>query len=158
MYFSRMSFRRLGALLWAPGAISVGFLLHQKLMKPEVVPELVFARSRRHLDDEVKSNPKRRRFEDFATIQINSQLYMTPVDFLESITEARPRKSAYRLSYSAAEIESLLIETTPEQGKDLEKNEFINIKHAGILLLIRLKRLTKNFSSEKRFRSDKKDK
>jgi len=71
------------------------------------------AKSRKHSDDAPKVNPKRRRFSDFATIQINGELFMTPADFLESVTEARPRKSAYRISYSASEIQEKLIKTTP---------------------------------------------
>ena len=42
---------------------------------------------------------------------------MTPADFLESVTEAKPRKSSYRISYSAAEMEERLRKCTPKQGE-----------------------------------------
>ena len=53
------------------------------------------------------------RFQTFATIQINEQCFMTPADFLEAVTEANPRKSAFKTSYSREEMLKHLKATTP---------------------------------------------
>lgn len=112
---------RLGTLLIAP-SVTAGFVLGQSVQKDNAIPTtnqcsttpIVCAKARKRGDgDGPKVNPKRRRFADFATIQINGELYMTPADFLESVTEAKPRKSAYRISYSAHEIQDKLLATTP---------------------------------------------
>jgi len=81
----------------------------------------VEARSRRD-EGRQKVNAKRRRFENFATVQINGELFMTPADFLESVTEDHPRKSAYKISFSVAEIEATLKKQTPPR-EIIEKGE-----------------------------------
>ena len=81
----------------------------------------VEARSRRE-EGRQKVNSKRRRFENFATVQINGELFMTPADFLESVTEDNPRKSSYKISFSVAEIEATLKKQTPP-GERIEKGE-----------------------------------
>merc|ERR1711953_162214 len=57
------------------------------------------------------------RFESFATIQVDGQSFMTPADFLEAVTEAAPRKSAYKKSYSREEIIKRLNEHTHTIGE-----------------------------------------
>ena len=54
------------------------------------------------------------RFHTFATIQIDEQCFMTPADFLEAVTEANPRKSAFKKSFSRDEILRQLKESTPD--------------------------------------------
>jgi hypothetical protein len=48
------------------------------------------------LDDElvraVKLTSRERRFIKFASVEYDSQLYMTPQDFLESVVEQEPRR------------------------------------------------------------------
>ena len=95
--------------------------------------KLVQAKSTSHgkVASSERKDPKFRRFYNFATIQINGQYFMTPSDFLESVTEATPRKSAYRwlkimpynykcvffdnfrLSFSVGEMKEKLMTSTP---------------------------------------------
>ncbi|CAG5114099.1 Oidioi.mRNA.OKI2018_I69.chr2.g8170.t3.cds [Oikopleura dioica] len=86
---------------------------------PFTIPKQeVQAKSRRDRDEgRQKVNSKRRRFENFATVQVNGELFMTPADFLESVTEDNPRKSSYKISYSVAEIEANLKQHTPARNK-----------------------------------------
>ena len=56
------------------------------------------------------------RFQTFATIQIDEQCFMTPADFLEAVTEANPRKSAFKKSFSRDEILARLKASTPNTG------------------------------------------
>ena len=92
-----MWYRRFFTRLTVPLS-ATGYLA---LMKSDCKrPELVQAKSTSpaKVASSERKDPKFRRFYNFATIQINGQYYMTPSDFLESVTEATPRKSAYRLS------------------------------------------------------------
>jgi len=114
-----MSWRtRLGTLILAPSATVAVLKLAQSSSKEssEKAPPVVLAKARKSGDDVALMNPKMKRFRDFSTIQINGELFMTPADFLESVTEARPRKSAYRISYSVSEITESLRRCTPKTG------------------------------------------
>ena len=49
--------------------------------------------------------------------KVDGQSFMTPADFLEAVTEAAPRKSAYKKSYSREEIIKRLNEHTHTIGE-----------------------------------------
>ena len=113
-----MSWRtRLGTLILAPSATVGIFHLAQSDEGGILHRNRQVVQAKRKTAEEVAlSNPKIKRFEDFSTIQINGEFFMTPADFLESVTEARPRKSAYRISYSVSEITAALRRSTPKTG------------------------------------------
>ena len=56
----------------------------------------VQAKSKKERRDENGSERRvqkmQKRFESFATIQVDGECFMTPADFLEAVTEAAPRK------------------------------------------------------------------
>ena len=126
-----MSWRtRLGTLILAPSA-TVGVLkIAQTSSKESSTAQpanpIALAKGRRSADDQALMNPKMKRFKDFSTIQINGELFMTPADFLESVTEARPRKSAYRISYSVSEITESLRRCTPKTGSLVRGDTQVN--------------------------------
>jgi len=77
-------------------------------------------------DEETKEKRVRKmesRFESFATIQVDGQCFMTPADFLEAVTEAAPRKSAYKKSFSRDEVLKRLRDTTPITPNSDIKND-----------------------------------
>ncbi|CAF4424901.1 unnamed protein product, partial [Rotaria sp. Silwood2] len=45
-----------------------------------------------NIADKTISNIRERRFRDFASIEYNEEIYMTPIDFLESVIAERPRR------------------------------------------------------------------
>jgi len=63
------------------------------------------------------------RFQTFATIQIDEQCFMTPADFLEAVTEANPRKSAFKKSFSRDEILTKLKASTPNTANSEIKGD-----------------------------------
>jgi len=113
-----MSWRsRLSTLVLAPSAtVGIFHLTQSGEGRHSHQNRPVVHAKRKTAEDVALSNPKMKRFEDFSTIQINGEFFMTPADFLESVTEARPRKSAYRISYSVTEITESLRRCTPKAG------------------------------------------
>ena len=53
----------------------------------------------------------------------SSKCFMTPADFLEAVTEAAPRKSAYKKSFSRDEVLKRLRDTTPITPNSDIKND-----------------------------------
>ncbi|XP_075553013.1 mitochondrial calcium uptake 3 isoform X3 [Dermacentor variabilis] len=54
---------------------------------------------------------RERRFIRFASVEYEGQLYMTPEDFLESLTESEPRPRLHRHHLSKKELEHMLDQT-----------------------------------------------
>jgi len=80
-------------------------------VRPE--PRRVEAKASKSENSDKRVRKMYDRFQTFATIQINEQCFMTPADFLEAVTEANPRKSAFKTSYSREEMLKHLKATTP---------------------------------------------
>ncbi|CAG5120879.1 unnamed protein product, partial [Candidula unifasciata] len=60
------------------------------------------------------------RFRHFASVEFNGNLYMTPQDFLESLTEESPRARIGRTRLSQSEVDSML-RSTPSLSRGSEK-------------------------------------
>ncbi|PAA47923.1 hypothetical protein BOX15_Mlig018762g2 [Macrostomum lignano] len=56
-------------------------------------------------------NYRERRFLDFASVEFDGVPYMTPQDFLESVTQDRPRYRKRRRVYSESELSRILYKT-----------------------------------------------
>ncbi|KAL5011341.1 hypothetical protein ScPMuIL_009892, partial [Solemya velum] len=53
------------------------------------------------------------RFREFASVQYEGQNYMTPQDFLESVTEETPRPRIGRTTLTKAQVDMMLKDTPP---------------------------------------------
>ncbi|XP_035828296.1 calcium uptake protein 3, mitochondrial [Aplysia californica] len=68
---------------------------------------------------ESPSNYREMRFRQFASVEYDNNLYMTPQDFLESVTEATPRARIGRSRLSSSDVEHMLKNTpTLHRGSD----------------------------------------
>ena len=126
-------------LLLAPSSAIVGALVVHSLAKNRSCEDscrncrrVACAKSRVYSNPAgvAVMNPKRVRFENYSTVQINGELFMTPADFLEAVTEDRPRKCAYRISETVSGIQHNLKKWTPKHEKldqsDSQDFSFIN--------------------------------
>uniref|UniRef100_UPI00398E86A4 calcium uptake protein 3, mitochondrial isoform X2 n=1 Tax=Pristiophorus japonicus TaxID=55135 RepID=UPI00398E86A4 len=64
-------------------------------------------------DVELYVSSQEQRFRLFTSMEHNGQLYMTPRDFIESVTTGEPRSFKPRKSLSRQELENMLTETPP---------------------------------------------
>nr|XP_054755440.1 calcium uptake protein 3, mitochondrial-like [Lytechinus pictus] len=74
---------------------------------------------------------KEYRFQSFASCEYNGQIYMTPQDFLESVTEGNPRPRIGRFKLTEAQVQNML-KNTPSRKKST-KNLFRSIMDKGIV-------------------------
>ncbi|XP_067843113.1 calcium uptake protein 3, mitochondrial-like isoform X2 [Heptranchias perlo] len=64
-------------------------------------------------DVELYVSSQEQRFRLFTSVEHDGQLYMTPQDFIESVTTDEPRSFKLRKSLSRQELENMLVETPP---------------------------------------------
>ncbi|KAM4809564.1 calcium uptake protein 3, mitochondrial isoform 1-T1 [Rhinophrynus dorsalis] len=76
-----------------------------KETSPEVRPELE--------DLDMYATSREQRFRIFASLEYEGQLYMTPKDFLESVTTDEPRSTKRWRSLSKQELNQMLLDTPP---------------------------------------------
>ncbi|XP_071485862.1 calcium uptake protein 3, mitochondrial-like, partial [Diadema antillarum] len=74
---------------------------------------------------------KEYRFQSFASCEFNGQIYMTPQDFLESVTEENPRPRIGRFKLTESQVQNML-KNTPNKKKST-KDLFRSIMDKGIL-------------------------
>lgn len=74
---------------------------------------------------------RERRFIRFASVEFEGQLYMTPEDFLESLTESEPRPRLHRRRLSKKDLD-YIIEQTPQRKYGSTKL-FRNLRDRGII-------------------------
>lgn len=74
---------------------------------------------------------RERRFIRFASVEYEGQLYMTPEDFLESLTESEPRPRLHRHHLSKKELDHML-EQTPARKYGSTKL-FRDLRERGII-------------------------
>ncbi|CAF3945148.1 unnamed protein product [Rotaria sp. Silwood2] len=77
------------------------------------------------------SNMRERRFREFASIEYNGQIYMTPMDFLESVIVERPRPRIGRRILTDDMVHSILYSTPPKHRGS--KRFFRNLEDAGLI-------------------------
>ncbi|UJR13935.1 hypothetical protein I4U23_000940 [Adineta vaga] len=77
------------------------------------------------------SNARERRFREFASVEYNDEIYMTPVDFLESVITERPRPRIGRRHLTDEKVDSILYSTPPKHRGS--KRFFRNLEDAGLI-------------------------
>ncbi|XP_018027658.1 uncharacterized protein LOC108682913, partial [Hyalella azteca] len=73
---------------------------------------------KRHVPEELqlsglKLNHRERRFIKFASVEYRGQLYMTPQDFIESVTDSEPRQRLRRRQLTQEDLEKFYQRTPP---------------------------------------------
>ncbi|CAB3385564.1 Hypothetical predicted protein [Cloeon dipterum] len=95
----------------------------------------VHALKQRRKDEElakaVKLTSRERRFIKFSSVEFDSQLYMTPQDFLDSVVESEPRPRLKRKVLTSKDLESLKSQTPPL--KKGSSHMFRNLRDKGII-------------------------
>ncbi|XP_059489355.1 calcium uptake protein 3, mitochondrial isoform X3 [Neocloeon triangulifer] len=95
----------------------------------------VHALKQRRKDEElakaVKLTSRERRFIKFSSVEYNSQLYMTPQDFLDSVVESEPRPRLKRRVLTEKELEAFRSSTPPL--KKGSSHMFRNLRDKGII-------------------------
>ncbi|XP_053885558.1 calcium uptake protein 3, mitochondrial isoform X5 [Malaclemys terrapin pileata] len=72
------------------------------------------AESRSDLEDlDLYATSREQRFRIFASLEFEGQLYMTPHDFIQSVTSDAPKRAKKWRSLSKQELNQILIETPP---------------------------------------------
>ncbi|XP_055908671.1 calcium uptake protein 3, mitochondrial isoform X8 [Eupeodes corollae] len=79
----------------------------------------------------VKLTARERRFIKFSSVEYNGQLYMTPLDFLDSVVEQEPRPRLKRRSLTDNDIEKIK-DATPALKKS-SVNMFRGLRDKGII-------------------------
>lgn len=73
------------------------------------------AKPRRHIDESslrgLKLNHRERRFIKFSSVEYQGQLYMSPQDFIESVTDSEPRPRLKRRMLTERDLEQFAQET-----------------------------------------------
>ncbi|CAF4634784.1 unnamed protein product [Rotaria socialis] len=82
-------------------------------------------------NDEVKTNPREKRFREFSSVEYNGDIYMTPLDFLESVISERPRPRIGRRQLTDPMVESILYNTPPKHRGS--KRFFRDLEDAGLI-------------------------
>jgi len=78
-----------------------------------------------------KLTSREKRFINFASVEYNGQIYMTPQDFLESVIEAEPKPRLKRRKLGPKEI-TMLKENTPDMAGNSD-SLFRHLGNKGIL-------------------------
>lgn len=92
----------------------------------------VLAKETGNSDDQDKTHLQReRRFLNFASVEFDGTIYMTPLDFLDSITEESPKQKAHRRHLHQSEVEGYL-RNTPSKKKGSSKF-FRNLLDNGLV-------------------------
>ncbi|CAF3582239.1 unnamed protein product [Rotaria sordida] len=81
--------------------------------------------------DKSVTNIYERRFHDFASIEYNGEIYMTPMDFLESVVAERPRPRIGRRRLTD-DIFNAILYSTPSKHRSSERF-FRNLEDAGLI-------------------------
>ncbi|XP_058654898.1 calcium uptake protein 3, mitochondrial isoform X4 [Onychostoma macrolepis] len=64
-------------------------------------------------DEEVSMSAHEHRFRLFSSLEFDGQLYMTPLDFIESVTMSEPKKKRFWRSLAKQDLDKILSDTPP---------------------------------------------
>ncbi|XP_064829437.1 calcium uptake protein 3, mitochondrial isoform X3 [Oncorhynchus masou masou] len=82
-------------------------------------------------DGDVYMSSHEARFRLFSSVEYEGQLYMTPLNFIESVTMGEPKKKRIWKSLTKQELEQMLADTPPVfKGSS---TLFRNLRHRGII-------------------------
>ncbi|XP_074848942.1 calcium uptake protein 3, mitochondrial isoform X4 [Carettochelys insculpta] len=96
------------------------------------VAEEPVTESRSDLEDlDLYATSREQRFRMFASLEFEGQLYMTPYDFIQSVTSDVPKRARKWKSLSKQELNQILLETPPV-WKGSSKL-FRNLKEKGVI-------------------------
>lgn len=112
--------------LFAGGAITI-YAIYKHKLEPLQIVEAAHPKN----EKAIRLTTRERRFIRFASVEFNSQLYMTPQDFLESVVEEDPRPRLKRKILTKAELDELR-EKTPNLSQGSARL-FRNLRDQGII-------------------------
>ncbi|XP_072519127.1 calcium uptake protein 3, mitochondrial isoform X2 [Salminus brasiliensis] len=82
-------------------------------------------------DENITMSAHEHRFRLFSSVEYEGQLYMTPLDFIESVTMSEPKKKKFWRSLSKQDLEKMLSDTPPVwKGSS---RFFRNLREKGII-------------------------
>ncbi|XP_056626258.1 calcium uptake protein 3, mitochondrial isoform X2 [Triplophysa dalaica] len=82
-------------------------------------------------DEEVHMSAHKHRFRLFSSLEFDGQLYMTPLDFIESISMSEPKKKRFWRSLTKQDLDKILADTPPVwKGSS---SFFRNLREKGII-------------------------
>ncbi|XP_026081329.1 calcium uptake protein 3, mitochondrial-like isoform X1 [Carassius auratus] len=82
-------------------------------------------------DEEVLMSAHEHRFRLFSSLEYEGQLYMTPLDFIESITMSEPKKKRFWRSLTKQDLDKILSDTPPVwKGSS---SLFRNLRERGVI-------------------------
>ncbi|XP_058253552.1 calcium uptake protein 3, mitochondrial isoform X2 [Hemibagrus wyckioides] len=77
---------------------------------------VVFAREKTKItadDEEMAMSAHEHRFRLFSSVEYEGQLYMTPLDFIESVTMSEPKKKKFWRALTRQDLDKILSDTPP---------------------------------------------
>ncbi|XP_059377377.1 calcium uptake protein 3, mitochondrial-like isoform X2 [Carassius carassius] len=82
-------------------------------------------------DEEVSMSAHEHRFRLFSSLEYDGQLYMTPLDFIESVTMSEPKKKRFWRSLTKQDLDKILSDTPPVwKGSS---SLFRNLRERGVI-------------------------
>ncbi|XP_066505831.1 calcium uptake protein 3, mitochondrial [Hoplias malabaricus] len=82
-------------------------------------------------NDDVTMSAHEHRFRLFSSVEYEGQLYMTPLDFIESVTMSEPKRKKFWISLTKKDLEKILSDTPPVwKGSS---RFFRNLREKGII-------------------------
>ncbi|XP_051716820.1 calcium uptake protein 3, mitochondrial isoform X3 [Ctenopharyngodon idella] len=82
-------------------------------------------------DEEVSMSAHEHRFRLFSSMEYDGQLYMTPLDFIESVTMSEPKKKRFWRSLTKQDLDKILSDTPPVwKGSS---RLFRNLRERGVI-------------------------
>ncbi|PRD20833.1 UNVERIFIED_CONTAM: Calcium uptake protein 3 [Trichonephila clavipes] len=128
-------------LYYVAGSIGAGVTLlifSDKLQKFGTRRDIALVHANQHSktkqDEDIQMSQltqRERRFIKFASVEYDGQLYMTPQDFLDSVTETDPRPRLKRKILTKKELHSLYDSTPPRRKGNT--NLFRSLHDKGII-------------------------
>lgn len=118
-------------------AVVTGALIHRHQILNYVQPKFLYAQEITPIEqneiehDLLNPNPRRQIFEHFASIEYNGVFYMTPNDFIESVTGQKRVANTKRRILTSKEYEKYL-KDTPNKKK-ASKIFFRNLENNGLI-------------------------
>lgn len=103
--------------------------MREWLRKGENIAKKNWKKSLFQQENSIKLTSREKRFINFASVEIDGQLYMTPQDFLDSVIEQEPRPRLKRKFLGLTEI-GFVKDVTPSLNKG-SSQLFRNLRDKG---------------------------
>ncbi|XP_022656621.1 calcium uptake protein 3, mitochondrial-like isoform X5 [Varroa destructor] len=122
------------AAVFSGGCIGMGYIVAKYFANEvkEVQSSEFYDSSTDHAAaEELQLTPREKRFMRFASVEYDGQLYMTPQDFLDSVTDPDPRSRISRRKLSRKDLDKMT-DVTPSKKKGSTKL-FRELNDTGII-------------------------